>query len=253
MMFEFPNPGRHHGNRLLAALDAADFSRLVPHLHLVDLSFGSVLYESGERIENVYFPHESVISLVAVLEQGGLVEMAVFGREGVVGFASSLVTRESFGRYIVQMAGSASRISVKHLQDAVDASPSLRDLLFRFVQALLSQTFQTVACNAAHNVEARCCAWILKTQDRVGRRELSLTHEFLAEMLGVQRPTVSVTLRALQDAGLISQRRGAIVVTDRPGLERNTCECYGVIRRNFERLLPLTYVDRPASRDPAPP
>jgi CRP-like cAMP-binding protein len=252
-MFEFPGLGRHRGNRLLAALSPDDFSRLAPHLSLVDLSFGSVLYESGGHIENIYFPHDGVISLVAVLEEGGVVEMAVFGCEGVVGFASSLVTRESFGRYVVQMAGSASRIGIKQLQEAVDASPSLRDLLFRYVQALLSQTFQTVACNAAHSVEARCCQWILKTHDRVSRRELSLTHEFLAEMLGVQRPTVSVTLRALQDAGLISQRRGAIAVTDRPGLERNTCECYGVIRRNFERLLPLTYVDQATAQEPASP
>ena len=240
-MFAFASASRHHANRLLAVFPPDDFARLAPHLSIVDLSLGSVLYEGGERVEYAYFPHDSLVSLVAVLEQGGIVEMAVFGREGVVGFASSLVTRESFGRYVVQMEGRASRISIKPLQDAVNESPSLRELLLRYVQALLSQTFQAVACNAAHSVEARCCKWLLTTHDRVGRRELSLTHEFLAEMLGVQRPTVSVTLRGLQEAGLIAQRRGSIVVTDRPGLERNACECYGIVHRNFERLLPATY------------
>jgi CRP-like cAMP-binding protein len=248
-MFEYASASRHHANRLLAAFAPDDFARIAPHLSIVDLSFGSVIYESGERIEHAYFPHDSLISLVTILEQGGAVEMAVFGREGVIGFASSLVTRESFGRYVVQMAGRASRIGIKHLQDAMNASSSVRDLLFRYVQALLSQTFQAVACNAAHSVETRCCKWLLTTHDRVGRRELSLTHEFLAEMLGVQRPTVSVTLRGLQEAGLIAQRRGTIVVTDRPGLERNACECYGIIRRNFERLLPATYDSSVACRE----
>lgn len=248
-MFEFASASRHQANRLLAAIAPDDFSRLAPHLSIVDLSSGSVLYESGERVEYAYFPHDSLISLVAILEQGGVVEMAVFGREGVIGFANSLVTRESFGRYVVQMAGRASRISIKHLQEAVDASSSMRDLLFRYVQALLSQTFQAVACNAAHSVEARCCKWLLTTHDRVDRRELSLTHEFLAEMLGVQRPTVSVTLRGLQEAGLIAQRRGTIVVTDRPRLEHNACECYRIVRRNFERLLPATYDGSVACRE----
>jgi CRP-like cAMP-binding protein len=248
-MFEYASASRHHANRLLGAFAPDDFARLAPHLSIVDLSFGSVIYESGEKIEYAYFPHDSLISLVAILEQGGAVEMAVFGREGVIGFASSLVTRESFGRYVVQMAGRASRIGIKHLQDAMNASSSVRDLLFRYVQALLSQTFQAVACNAAHSVETRCCKWLLTTHDRVGRRELSLTHEFLAEMLGVQRPTVSVTLRGLQEAGLIAQRRGTIVVTDRPGLERNACECYSIIRRNFERLLPATYDSSVACRE----
>lgn len=246
-MFEFPGAVRHRANRLIAALTPEDFARLAPHLSVIELAPGSVLYESGDRVESIYFPHDSVISLVAVLERGGLVEMAVFGREGVVGFASSLVTRESFGRYVVQIGGGASRIAVKHLQEAFYASSSIRELLLRYVQALLAQTFQTVACNASHSVEARCCEWILKTHDRVGRRDLPLTHEFLAEMLGVQRPTVSVALRALQGAGLIGQRRGVITVTDRRGLENSTCECYGTIRRNFERLLPFTYEDQPAS------
>jgi CRP-like cAMP-binding protein len=247
-MGELSGAVRHRANRLLAALDSDDFARLAPHLSLIELSSGSILYESGDRIENIYFPHDSVISLVAVMAHGGLVEMAVFGREGVVGFASSLVTRESFGRYVVQIGGSASRIGITQVQDALHASPSTRDLLFRYIQALLAQTFQTVACNASHSVEARCCEWILKTHDRVGRCDLPLTHEFMAEMLGVQRPTVSVALRALQNAGLIGQRRGLITVTDRLGLESSACECYGTIRRNFERLLPMTYEDRPTPR-----
>ena len=164
--------------------------------------------------------------------------MAVFGREAVIGFSSTLVTRQSFGRFVVQIPGTASRMAVERLHEAADARPAIRQLLLRFTEALLRQTFQTVACNAVHSVEARCCRWILSTHDRIDQNTLPLTHEFLAEMLGVQRSTVSIVARALQTAGLISQRRGVIVVLDRAGLEEVTCECYGIIRETFRRLFP---------------
>jgi CRP-like cAMP-binding protein len=183
-----------------------------------------------------------MVSLVAVLEDGASAEVAVFGREGVMGFASSLVTRVSFGRYIVQVPGTASRITSGGLRRAADASPDIRHLLLRYTEALLAQTFQTVACNAVHTVEARCCRWILATHDRVRRDDLPLTHEFLAEMLGVQRPTVSIITRTLQSAGLIKQGRSLIRVVDRAGLEETACGCYAAIRRSFERVLPGTFV-----------
>jgi CRP-like cAMP-binding protein len=230
----------HRANRLLAALEHHEFRQLESHLELADLSAGTVLYEAGDRVEHAYFPHGAVISLVAVLEDGRSAEVAVFGCEGVFGFASSVVLREAFGRYLVQIPGTASRIPVERLQEAADAIPSLRELLRRYVEALLAQTFQTVACNAVHSVDARCCRWILGTFDRVGRKDLPLTHEFLAEMLGVQRSTVSIVTRSLQGRGLIEQRRGSIMVTDHAGLEQAACECHGAIRRSFDRLLPRT-------------
>jgi CRP-like cAMP-binding protein len=228
-------------NRLLAALAPEDRAAVEAHLEIIDLARGRVLYESRDTIRHAYFPHTSVISLLAVLEDGGSAEVALFGCEGVLGVASSIVTRESFGRYIVQLPGTASRIAMDRMQEVLDARPAVRELLRRYGEALLQQTFQTVACNALHSVEARCCRWILSMHDRMNEDTLPLTHEFLAEMLGVQRSTVSLVTRTLQTAGLISQSRGVIAVTDRAGLEETACECYGTIRRTFERLLPGTY------------
>jgi CRP-like cAMP-binding protein len=228
-------------NRLLAAMEPKDFARLEPYLETVDLSRGKILYKPGQTITFAYFPHDSVVALVTVLEDGGSVEVAVFGREAVFGFVSAFISRESLGCYIVQLPGTASRISVERLQDAVEASLPLRQLLRLFIEALLAQTFQTVACNTVHSVEARCCRWILSTRDRVDDDRLPLTHEVLAELLGVHRSTISLITRRLQTAGLITQSKGAITVTDRAGLEDIACECYRVIRRNFERLLPKTY------------
>jgi CRP-like cAMP-binding protein len=231
----------HRTNRLLAALDPGDFTPLEPDLEVVELSRGQVLYEPGDVIRHAYFPHEAIISLVNVMEDGGTTEIAVFGREGVVGLLSALVTREAFGRYIVQMSGTASRITFERLNEVRNARPALRQLIMRYGEAFLAQTFQTVSCNAVHPVEARCCRWILNMHDRADADTLPLTHEFLAEMLSVQRSSVSVVTRTLQTAGLIKQSRGSITVTDRAGLEVTACECYGKIRRLFERLLPATY------------
>jgi len=246
-MAHLSNTATHRANRLLAALESKDFAYLEPHLEFVNLHRKQVLYEAGEPIRYTYFPHDVVVSLVNMLEDGRSVEVAVFGREGVFGLISALFTRESFGRYIVQIPGTASQIEIEWVREAVNASPRMRLLLYRFTEALLAQTFQIVTCNAVHNVEARCCRWLLSTHDRVEQDTLPLTHEFLAEMLGTQRPSVSIVLRTLQRAGLINQRRGRIVITDRAGLEEAACECYGKIRRSYERLLPHTYP--PADED----
>ncbi|WP_046866272.1 Crp/Fnr family transcriptional regulator [Microvirga massiliensis] len=231
----------HRPNRLLAAMEHEDFTRIDSQLDIADLPRGKVLYEIGESIQYGYFPHDAVVSLLAVMKDGASAEMAVFGCEGVCGFISASVSRRSFGRYVVQVPGRASRIAVEPLQAAFDASMPLRELLRRYTEALLTQTFQTVACNALHNVEAHCCRWILSTHDRVKRDTLPLTHEFLAEMLGVQRSTLSIITRTLQTAGLISQSRACITVQDRASLEDVACECYRTVRRNFERLLPKTH------------
>jgi CRP-like cAMP-binding protein len=207
----------------------------------VTLAVGQVLYEPGDIIRHAYFPHNTVISLVNVMEDGGSVEVGVFGREGVMGLLSALVTREAFGRYVVQTSGTASRIPFERLNEVRNTRLGLRQLIMNYGEALLAQTFQTVSCNAVHVVEARCCRWILNMHDRSDQDTLPLTHEFLSEMLGVQRSTVSVVTRTLQTAGLIRQSRGGITITDRAGLEEATCECYGKIRRVYERLLPGTY------------
>ncbi len=217
------SPRDHRANRLLAALEPEDFAYLEPHLEIVDLLKGQVLYEAGDTIRYTYFPHDAVVLLLNLLEDGGSVEVAVFGREAVFGLISALFTRQSFGRYIVQIPGSASQVDIAWVREAVNVCPRFRLLLHRFTEALLAQTFQTVTCNAVHTVEARCCRWLLSTHDRVDQNTLPLTHELLAEMLGVQRPSFSIVLRTLQTAGVISQRRGSIVVTDRAGIEEGFC------------------------------
>jgi CRP-like cAMP-binding protein len=231
----------HRKNRLLASLEPEDFSALEPHLEIVELPKGKVIYDVDETIRHTYFPHNAIISLATILKDGGAVEMAVFGREGMFGLVSALVTRRSFGRYVTQVSGTASRITVEKLTEAGSVNLKIRQLILRFTEALLTQTLQTVACNAVHSVEARCCRWILTTRDRVDHDALPLTHETLAELLGVQRSTVSSVTRALQIAGLINQGRGMITITDRAGLEEMSCECYRKIRRSYERLLPGTY------------
>ena len=235
-------PQAEHGtNWLLASLDPADFAALEPHLTVVELTLKQVLYEAGDPIRHAYFPHDAVVSLVNVLEDGNTVEVALFGRGGGLGLLSSLMSREAFGRYVVQMAGTASRIAVEPLNEVRNAHPELRQLFASYGEVLLAQTFQILTCNAVHPVEARCCRWILMMHDRAEQDTLSLTHEFLAEMLGVQRSTVSVVTRTLQTAGLIQQGRGSITVTDRAGLEETVCECYGRIQRIYQRVMPGRY------------
>lgn len=228
----------HRTNWLLAALNPEEFALLEPHLELVELTRGQVLYEPGDPIHHAYFPHYAVVSLVNLMEDGNTVEVAVFGRGGVLGLLSALVTREAFGRYVVQIAGTASRISYNRVDEFRNTCPGLRQVIRNYGEVLLSQTFQILTCNAVHPVEARCCRWILMMHDRAELDTLPLTHEFLAEMLGVQRSTVSVVTRTLQTAGLIQQSRGSITVTDRGGLEEAVCECYGKICRIYQRLLP---------------
>jgi len=232
-------PGRH--NRLLASLEPNDLACLEPDLEFVDLPRGMVLYEAGDPIRFTYFPHDAIVSLIEVMEDGRWVEVAMFGREGLFGLLSASVSREAFGRYVVQVPGTASRISLERIQAAIQARPGLQRAVSAYSEALLAQALHAVACNAIHPVEARCCRWLLSTRDRMDRDTLPLTHELLAGMLGVQRSTVSSILRALQKSGLIAQRRGGIVVADRAGLEQAACECYGKIRGRFKKLLPSTY------------
>nr|WP_244470301.1 Crp/Fnr family transcriptional regulator [Microvirga vignae] len=210
-------------------------------MEMADLRRGTAVYETGDFIRHAYFPHDAIVSLVNVLEDGRTVEVANFGCEGMFGLLSALVTRESFGRYIVHVSGTASRISFEQLNEIRNTRPGIRQIIMRYGEALLARTFQILSCNAVHTVEERCCGWILNTQDRVNQDVVPLTHEFLAELLSVQRPTLSAVLGRLQAQGLISQHRGAVAVLDRDGLEQAACECHTKIRQVFRRLLPHTY------------
>jgi CRP-like cAMP-binding protein len=227
------------GNRLLATLSSDDCRWLEPYLERVDLPRGTVLAEEGEVLSHTYFPHTAVVSLVRPLKDGRVVEMATFGREGLVGLAFAGIPLQSFGRYIVQMPGAASRIGTTRLQMAASACPGIQDMMLRYTEMLMALTLQSVACNAVHSVEARACRWISATRDRAGRDDIPLTHEFLAEMLGVQRSTVSDVLRTLQGKGLIHQGRGKITVNDGSRLQQAACECYHILRGKYQQLLPV--------------
>lgn len=231
-------------NRLLAALEPEDFGLVAPHLNLTTLEKGALLYDPGFMIETVYFPEDAVISLMTLMSSGEAIESATIGREGAVGLMAAVAPRESLSRAFVQVPGEGYRISAAHLHRAWEKSAQIRDLIDRHTEALFGHATQSVACNALHSVEARFCRWLLCCHDRIDSDTVSLTQEFLADMLGVQRTTVTVVARALQASGLIRYRRGIVDIIDRPGLEAITCECYQAVRRNYERLLPAPFGSR---------
>jgi CRP-like cAMP-binding protein len=231
----------HRANRLLKALDPEALAYLEPHLEVVSLKRGQVLYEVDETIRYTYFPHNAVIALMAVMSSGSNAEMVMVGREGLIGLVTTAFAPTAFGRYVVQSPGTASRISVERLQTIVLAHRNIQGVLQRFSEAITARILQNAACGAAHSVEERTCRWILGLRDRLDQDTLFISHEALADVLAVQRSTLSAIMRSLQTAGLIEQGRGYIIVKDRAGLERASCECYGRVRRTFERLLPLTY------------
>jgi CRP-like cAMP-binding protein len=231
-------------NRLLAALSPEDHQLLAPRMVPITLEKGALLYDPGDLLDTVYFPDDCVISLMTLMESGSAIESATIGREGALGLMASVSPRQCLSRAIVQVAGRARRISAPHLHRAWEQSPQIRDLVDRHSEALFAHVVQSVACNALHSVEARFCRWLLSCHDRIDSNTVSLTQEFLADMLGVQRTTVTVVARALQAAGLIRYRRGVVDILDRSGLEAIACECYGAVRRNYERLLPSPFPGR---------
>lgn len=227
-------------NRLLATLPADDYALVSPYLTPIDLERGRLLYDPGDRIDTVYFPLDGVISLMTLMENGAAIESATIGREGALGLMSAVAPRQSLSRAIVQTPCRAQRISAIQLHEAWEKSAAMRDLVDRHTEALFGHAIQSVACNALHSVEARFCRWLLTCHDRISSDTVALTQEFLADMLGVQRTTVTAVARALQEKGVIRYRRGVVDIIDRQGLETITCECYGVIQRTYERLLPPT-------------
>jgi CRP-like cAMP-binding protein len=225
-------------NSLLAALSADDMALVAPHLSHVELERGRLLYDPGDTIDVVYFPHDGVISLMTLMENGAAIESTTIGPEGALGLMAAVAPRQSLSRAIVQTPLKASRISAERLHEVWEKCPRLRDLVDRHTEALYGHAIQSVACNALHSVEARFCRWLLTCHDRISSNTVALTQEFLADMLGVQRTTVTAVARSLQDKGIIRYRRGVVDIIDRSGLEALSCECYGVIRRTYQRLLP---------------
>ncbi len=225
-------------NRLLDSLTAEDLGLIAPQLALIDLERGRLLYDPGDRIDTVYFPHDGVISLMTLMENGAAIESATIGREGALGLMAAVAPRQSLSRAIVQTPTRAARISAINLHEAWQKSARIRDLVDRHTEALFGHAIQSVACNALHSVEARFCRWLLTCHDRISTNTVALTQEFLADMLGVQRTTVTAVARALQAKGAIHYRRGVVDIMDRTVLEQLACECYGVIRKTYERLLP---------------
>ena len=224
-------------NRLLAALPQDEYERLVANMESVFLKFKQSVYEPNEPIEYVYFVQNGVTSLLNVMEDGREVEVATVGNEGMVGLPVFLGADKIPGRAFSQIPGDALRMKADVFKDKVTPGTRLHDLLQRYTQALFNQIAQGAACNSLHSVEERMCRWLLMTQDRVGEDEFPLTQEFLSQMLGVRRPTVSTAASILQKAGLIRYSRGSITVLEREGLEASSCECYGIIKAEFDRLV----------------
>ena len=225
-------------NHLLAALSNEVRARLLPHLERVLLPLGKVLYESGDTLRNVYFPTDSIVSLLYVMEDGASAEISVVGNEGVVGIALFMGGETTPSRAVVQSAGFAYRLSGLLLKDEFRRGGAMQHLLLRYTQALLTQMAQTAVCNRHHSVDQQLCRWLLLSLDRLRSNELIMTQELIANMLGVRREGVTEAAGNVQRAGLIEYNRGRITVLDRAGLEARACECYAVVKKEFDRLLP---------------
>ena len=234
-MPEIPDPER---NRLLAALPAEVKLRLYPHLEPVPLVLGQVLYESGDALRHVYFPTDSIVSLLYVMESGASAEISVVGNEGLIGIALFMGGESTPSRAVVQSAGQAFRLQGQRLKDEFHRNGSMQVLLLRYTQALLTQMAQTAVCNRHHSVDQQLCRWLLLSLDRLSGSHLIMTQELIANMLGVRREGVTEAAGKLQKLGVIEYSRGQITVLDRPRLEQLCCECYAVVKKESDRLLP---------------
>jgi CRP-like cAMP-binding protein len=232
-------PMTPHRNRVLSALGTAELALIESSLANISYEQGALMQEQGEPIEQVYFPESRMISLVAVMNaEEKSIETATVGHEGVVGATSGLGPRHAFNRAVVQVGGTMARISTAKLQAAVTESKAIRDVIVRYGEVLLAQIQQGSACNAFHEAEARLARWLLQTQDRIDSPIIPLTQEFLGQMLGVRRTTVTLVASNLQKRGLIRYRRGKIEIVDRARLERCACECYETVRKQIEEYFP---------------
>src|SRR4249920_1391184 len=233
-----PTPHTPKQNHLLAALPATEFERLSPHLQLVPMPLGEALYESGGRLQHVYFPTTSIVSLLYVLEDGASAEIAVVGNEGILGISLFMGGETTPSRAVVQSAGHGYRLRAQLQKQEFNRAGPVLHLLLRYTQALITQMTQTAVCNRHHSVEQQLCRWLLLSLDRLSSNELTMTQELIANMLGVRREGVTEAAGHLQTAGLIHYSRGRIRVLDREHLEARVCECYAVVKREYDRLLP---------------
>lgn len=225
-------------NHLVAALPEEGRLRLFEQLELVPMPLGEVLYESGAQMRHVYFPTTSIVSLLYVMEDGASAEIAVVGNEGIVGISLFMGGESTTSRAVVQSAGHAYRMKGQLLKDEFHLAGPMQHVLLRYTQALLTQMAQTAVCNRHHSLDQQLCRWLLLSLDRLASSDLVMTQELIANMLGVRREGVTEAAGNLQKAGLITYQRGHITVVDRPGLEARTCECYSVVKKEYDRLLP---------------
>jgi CRP-like cAMP-binding protein len=232
-----PGPGPAT-NRLLAVLPAIERERVYPGLELVSMPLGRVLYESGSKLDHVYFPADSIVSLLYVMADGASAEIAVVGNDGMVGVALFMGGETTPSRAVVQSAGVAYRLSGSAVKDEFRRGGAMQHLLLRYTQALLTQMAQTAVCNRHHSVDQQLCRWLLLSLDRLSSNQLKMTQELIANMLGVRREGVTEAAGKLQAAGVIRYSRGRITVLDRAALEAHACECYGVVKQESDRLLP---------------
>ncbi len=224
-------------NRLLAALPSAVFKRFSSHLELAPMPLGEVLYEPGAQLRHVYFPTTSIVSLLYVMENGASAEIAIVGNEGILGISLFMGGQSTPSRAVVQSGGSGYRLRANILMEEFDKAGPVMHLLLRYTQALITQMSQTAVCNRHHSLNQQLCRWLLLSLDRLSSNNLDMTQELIANMLGVRREGVTEAAGKLQQAGLIHYSRGRITVLDRPGLEAQACECYGVVKKEFDRLL----------------
>ena len=231
-------------NYILGALPPAERERLFPHLKLVTLPLGKALYESGDTLQHIYFPTDSIISLLYVLENGASAEIAVVGKDGAIGVALFMGGETTTNRAIVQSSGSAYRLTAARLKREFNRHGEVMHILLRYTQALITQMAQTAVCNRHHSVDQQLCRWLLLSLDRLSSSKLNMTQELIANMLGVRREGVTEAAGKLQKLGVIMYSRGQIEVLDRRALERLCCECYGVVKRETDRLLALGPIDR---------
>jgi CRP-like cAMP-binding protein len=226
-------------NQLLAALPDDELNRWLPQLELVDLPLGQVVYESGGIEKSVYFPTSAIISLLYVMENGDAAEIAVVGNEGIVGISLFMGGNSTPSRAVVQSAGRGFRLNARIMKDEFERGGPVTRLLLRYTQALITQMSQTAVCNRHHTLDQQLCRWLLISLDRLPGNELVMTQELIANMLGVRREGVTEGATKLQKAGLITYVRGRITVLDRKGLEKRVCECYAVVKKEYDRLLPM--------------
>ena len=227
-------------NQLLAALPAPEWARWQPLLELVDMPLGKVLYESGATLSHVYFPINAIVSLLYVMENGASAEIAIVGNEGLVGISLFMGGESTPSRAVVQSAGQGYRLKARAMKNEFNRAGPVLHLLLRYTQALITQMTQTAVCNRHHSLDQQLCRWLLLSLDRLDGADLVMTQELIANMLGVRREGVTEGALKLQEAGLIRYHRGHITVLDRPRLEQRTCECYAVVKREYDRLLPVT-------------